>query len=63
MNEYNEGIQAHKDHATRMNNPYLAKALAWDNGWTRRQREELNLGGKVEDARKVKRFKEWIASL
>ena len=36
-----EGYEAHAQNERRSQNPYLLKAKAWDDGWCKRQREQL----------------------
>lgn len=55
-----EGYEAHSQHTRRPENPYLKKAEYWDNGWFRRQREQLIHELRMGDVNRLQPFWKWI---
>lgn len=60
MTPTEQGYEAHRQHATRWRNPYLMQAKAWDDGWCKRQKEELNKSGNTDKANRVQNFGKFI---
>ena len=53
------GRKAHEEHLPRTDNPHLALAIAWDNGWVSRAQEEE--ATTIAHTR-ILRFQAWIAA-
>jgi hypothetical protein len=56
-----EGFAANGQDEPRDKNPYLAKAIAWDQGWVSREREVLIHRLEREAAEHLPSFREWVA--
>ena len=60
MNAFEEGYQAHRDHAIRTTNPYVTKAANWDAGWIKRQKEQLEISGKTKNISRIISFRDFF---
>lgn len=54
-----EGFKAHEETQLRTDNPFLARAIAWDKGWVSRAREQE---ARTTAPTRILGFQAWIAA-